>query len=194
MGTICISGAQGTGKSTLARQINAILGLAPSSPQMREIVNTTFSGTGLAQLSPTQTFSSFMLRALGRLTEQLPHCNGVYDGSLLNDVAYLKGRIRVGAFGKNSRITDTDFIALVERFENLTFQLMERLNIEAIVHLPIEFGPQDDGHRPLYDEFRLYVDEYLLSAYPKLSFPMHQISGSPDERLNQLLNLIGKKH
>lgn len=183
---VYLSGAQGSGKSTLTKALlSHIGGRLSHGPQMREIVATAFPSSRLSQLQPVQTFAAFMLRALGR--HEVSALNGIHlsDGSLLNELAFLRGRIAVGAFGAASRIQDREFSSLVDLFEEHVQRSLTLPRKQFFIHLDPELPLENDGYRPQYPAFRNFVNDYLLERYRQLDLPHICVTGSIAQRCEQ---------
>lgn len=185
--TLYVSGAQSSGKSTLVEALLICLGgQAPDGPQMRQIVAGAYPGSGLSRLQPIQTFAAFMLRALGRY--EVPQMPGLHlsDGSLLNDLAYLRGRIEVGAFGEASRIRDDDFSRLVGLFDDHVQRHFQSPACRLFVHLDPDLPLENDGYRPQYPPFHNFVNSYLLDRYRQLDLPHVFVTGPVAQRCEQV--------
>lgn len=189
--TIFISGAQGTGKSTLTKALTCRGEMRLQiSPQMREIVGAAFPDTTLNDLSPTETFSAFMIRALGRYETACDEKICVNDGSLLNDAAYLRGRLEVGAFGAASRVTDLSFKRLVDLFERHVHRSFSMMTNYLLFHIEPELPLESDGYRPQSKEFRSFVNRYLLESYGELGLNFVLVSGSTAERIKLIEKVL----
>jgi len=161
---------------------------------MRHIVGTAYPGRQLQDLSPVEAFSAFMIRALGRHEPAARAGMHVSDGSLLNELAYLRGRIEVGAFGAASRISDAGFSRLVDLFEQHVQRCLMPSRHCLFAHIEPELPLDNDGYRPQDTAFRDFVNDFLLASYRKLKLNAISISGSLAERTALIESILNEHH
>ena len=62
---------------------------------------------------------------------------------------------------------------------------------DAYVHLPVEFGMAEDGHRPVSEKFRRLSDALLIQALEELGLPYHVVGGTVQERVSKIIEIHG---
>jgi hypothetical protein len=64
-------------------------------------------------------------------------------------------------------------------------------SFDVFVHLKNELPLSADGHRPVNDQFRNMSDSILQKTMDELGIPFYVVSGSVEERLEQIATLLG---
>ena len=166
---VALVGASSTGKTTVYELLKGKL------PKYEFINESTRSvkrygfpineeGTSETQLA----ISSFHLEAL------LNPTNLILDRGYIDLVAY-------------SRHMDISPITL-----NYIEDTFERIHKEYThyVYFPIEFSAVDDGERSVNEEWRKTIDQEFQNILGDLDQPYLTVTGSPLQRVEQILNFI----
>jgi nicotinamide riboside kinase len=173
---IAITGAQGTGKTTLAERLSGELGL-PLIPESSREVARRLGIAHLSQLS-VDGFARFEKLCLeSQLSHERRHAAFVSDRCTLDGAVYwLKwlGQVRPPEETEG-------FISMAR--ENMA-------NYDHVFYLPVEFSPQGDGFRSTDRRYQREVDGYFTQLFREWEVDYHPLSGSLDERLQSALQRL----
>ena len=168
---IAITGAQGVGKTTLAKQINKEY---PDFKILPETARLAFeAGYNLDQTATTET-------ELWLVAKQIELENGegkwVADRSCIDLLAYIHH-----LFSEKLALIEFATKTLVPRFSNY----------DLVLYLPSgQFAIEDDGVRITDMKFQQAVDRRIRDVLEKHKIPFVKIVGSPKERLTKVKNLF----
>lgn len=189
---IVISGTYGTGKTTLSARVAAETGMPLVAARgMRDFLRQHFAGKPLYECDYLDLIELGVRRFEERVMTEAMHARGfVSDGSSLNEWAYGLGRVKYGlsldAQPERWKKQQVLFDQVIRRLGEI-FLDHARSSYDLIVHLPIEFSLDSDGHRPLMDEYRFFTDARLRDAAADLPVPVVDATGSVTERLNAVM-------
>lgn len=196
---LAVSGTYSTGKSTLTEALSAATGI-PRTHAMtsREI---------LAEINPDKTvmeLDSVELIALGlrryeeRLQNEAGRTEFISDGSLIHEWVYGQARYLTGInpgagpfLRAVTRIAGIRTRKSYQTYLEVYGELVRSQAIEfydAFVHLPVEFGLHDDGHRPVSEPFRRLSDDLLQETVGATGLPMLMVSGPVHDRLEAVID------
>jgi nicotinamide riboside kinase len=71
-----------------------------------------------------------------------------------------------------------------------SFKRHVKNSFDVFVHLKNELRLSADGHRPVNDQFRNMSDAILQQTMDELGIPFYVVSGSVEERLEQIASLF----
>ncbi|MYT75216.1 MULTISPECIES: AAA family ATPase [unclassified Streptomyces] len=194
---IAFVGAYGNGKTTLTTELSEKLGLARThGSAMRDPAGGT--PKALEETNEPELVQLAVRRFTERAVEEAAHPEGfLSDGSVLHEWVYSKVRLAVGRFPEP---TDTLAGAVREPrtllFEEVVDQLgllakeHARTGYDVFVHCPVEF-PLPQGVDPISESFRTLSDELMLDILKTLDIPVHVVTGTVEERLDQILAIPG---
>jgi hypothetical protein len=158
---------------------------------MRDILPETFPGKRLEDCSPDELVQLGMIRFGERRVLENQLMDGfISDGSAVHEWAYGHGRQLEGANGSGSEIFGEGFNFAMKSFGEVV-KRQSKATYTDIIHLPVEFPLPLDGHRPVSELFRSKADEIICSTWEKLGFNYQVISGSIDERVQKIIELLG---
>ena len=168
---ICLIGTQGTGKSTLLNHFrdhyNVIDGVARRC--ITQGCDSSESGTWSSQC---KIFNSY-LRALDDE-------NYISTRSVLDVLAY------TAWLTKACKITSTQYFSQLQD----TINWWNRNPDIIICYVPIEFEIEDDGVRSVDKTYQKEIDEEMLRILQQLKVPYYTISGTVEQRVEQLKEII----
>jgi|SRR3989338_4082293 len=168
---IAITGAQGVGKTTLARQIHHDYPDFKILPEAARLAKE--AGHNLDHTATTET--EFWLIAKQIELESTEN-KWIADRSSIDLLAYIHH-----LFPKESALIEFATKTLVPRFSNY----------DLVLYLPSgEFAIEDDGVRTTDVEFQQTVDQRIRDVLKKHKIPFVKIIGSPEERLSQVKKLF----
>lgn len=194
---IAFVGAYGNGKTTLTTELSKKLGLERThGSAMRDPAGAT--PKALEETNEPELIQLAVRRFTERTVEEAAHPEGfLSDGSALHEWVYSKVRLAVG---RHPEPTDTLDTAVREPrtqgFEDVVDQLAllakehARVGYDVFIHCPVEF-PLPEGHSPISEHFRTLSDELMLDILKTLDIPVHIVTGTFEERLNQILSIPG---
>lgn len=196
---IAVSGTYGTGKSTLA----ALLAMEAHIPLvaargMRDFLKENFNGKPLDECDYLDLLELGVRRFEERVATEASHPHGfVSDGSTLNEWAYGLGRIRfglsLGAQAEKHKQQQSQFDAVINRMGRV-FRDHAATAYDLVIHLPIEFPIDSDGHRPLMEEYRSFTNNLLRDAAADLGVPVIEVGGDTQVRTRRALEVISRRH
>lgn len=168
---IAITGAQGVGKTTLAKQINKDYPDLKILPEAARLAIE--AGYHLDQTATTET-------ELWLIAKQLELESGedkwVADRCGIDLLAYIQH-----LFSKESALIEFATKTLMPRFSNY----------DLVLYLPSgEFEIEDDGVRTTDLKFQQIIDAQVRNILEKHKIPFVRIIGSPEERLAKVKNLL----
>lgn len=200
-----ISGTYCTGKTSLSLALSLATGIPTShAPTMREILPRVFPATSLKDCSYAQLLRLGMERFDRRMHAEAGLSTGfISDGCPLQEWLYGSTRLITGAYPEENYWTMVwkklmnyrqfrDFDLLLAGFEKMakTYTLS---HYDLFFHLPVEFPFVIDGHRPTSERFRRVSEERLIACYSELNITPIILSGTMDERLDQILKHLNRK-
>ncbi|MFA6077259.1 MAG: ATP-binding protein [Candidatus Paceibacterota bacterium] len=168
---IVIIGAQGVGKTTLAKQINKHYPDFKILPEAARLALE--AGYKLDQTATIETEHWLIAKQI-----ELESGEGkwVADRSCIDLLAYIHH-----LFSEESALIEFATKTLVPRFDKY----------DLVLYLPSgEFDIEDDGVRSTDIEFQRAIDERFKDVLKKHKIPFVKIVGSPGERLARVKDLL----
>jgi nicotinamide riboside kinase len=173
MTRIAITGAQGVGKTTLAKQINEAYPDFKILPEAARLA--VEAGYKLDHTATTETELWLIAKQI-ELENEIG--NWVADRSCIDLFAYIHL-----LFSEESALIEFATKTLVPRFSKY----------DLVLYLPSgQFAIEDDGVRTTDIEFQRAVDERVRDILEKNKIPFFRIVGSPGERLAEVKKLLKK--
>ncbi|MFF3495293.1 AAA family ATPase [Streptomyces sp. NPDC002795] len=194
---IAFVGAYGNGKTTLTTELSKKLGLERThGSAMRDPAGGT--PKALEETNEPELIHLAVRRYTERAVEEASHPEGfLSDGSILHEWVYSKVRLAVGRHPEPKATLDAAVRdPRTQGFEDVVDQLgllakeHARTGYDVFVHCPVEF-PLPEGHSPISERFRTLSDELMLDILKTLDIPVHIVTGTFEERLNQILSIPG---
>lgn len=168
---IAIIGAQGVGKTTLAKQINEHYPDFKILPEAARLAKE--AGYNLDQTATTKTEHWLIAKQI-----ELESMKGkwVADRSCIDLLAYIHH-----LFSKESSLIHFATRTLVPRFSEY----------DLVLYLPSgQFAIEDDGLRLTDIKFQQAIDEQIRDVLEAHKIPFIRIVGSPEERLAKVKSLL----
>jgi AAA domain len=196
---IAVTGAYGNGKTTLVAELSQQLGLAPShGSAMRDPLGAP-AGTALEDCTPAQLIQLTIRRYVERAAQESVLSPGgfVSDGSVLHEWIYTTVRLTVGRHPgpdtgpidpAEAARTSGDSLLTVAEHVGLLVKQHTLKGYDLFVHLPAEI-PLRPETRPISEHFRALSDRLLLDSLAEFGLPVHIVTGSLQQRLDQVLAL-----
>ncbi len=182
---IALTGAHGTGKSTLAKFLKEeiskrkkIASVTPEVPRM--ICETVIDKEYFRRGNNSLLKQSLIL--LGQLVIEEQNQKGVdvqiCDRTLFDHWAY-----SLSLFGKE--IIKGNYTEIYEKFIS-----QHCISYDKVFYLPIEFKPLDDGIRESDEKFQSEIDEIIVGLLKKHKIQYETITGSVEKRCETILKAI----
>ncbi len=168
---IVITGAQGVGKTTLAKQINSHYPDFEILPEAARLAKE--AGYNLDHSATTET----ELWLIEKQIELEKNENKwVADRSCIDLLAYIEH-----LFSHESSLIEFATNTLAPKFSEY----------DLVLYLPSgEFAIEDDGVRTTDLKFQQAIDERIRNVFEKHKIPFIRIIGSPEERLEKVKGLL----
>ncbi|MHC2187292.1 hypothetical protein ACVLV4_002962 [Rathayibacter agropyri] len=187
---LAITGAYGSGKTTLARVAADKFHLRFDPPaEMRDPWSRPAPALGCSGAELIElTIRRLIDRSAAEHGDRI-----VSDGSLLHDWVFAKTLMLHGAAPEIADEPTTKCRAAAERLLEPTRRaILMRLatQYDFVVHLPIEF-PLAQSHPPVSEGFRARSDSYLLAEFAAAGVKPCPVRGEPDVRLSRISALVG---
>lgn len=168
---IAITGAQGVGKTTLARQINKDFPDFKILPEAARLAKEA----GYA-LDETATTGTELWLIAKQIELENTENKWIADRCGIDLLAYIHH-----LFSEESALIEFATQTLVPRFSSY----------DLVLYLPSgEFAIEDDGIRITDSEFQQAIDNRIKDILEKHKIPFIKIVGSPKERLSQVKKLF----
>lgn len=202
---LVVSGTYSTGKTTTTTALSIATGIPMiNALSAREILTDIYPGRRFQDMNLTE----LMVLGLRRMEERvkaetaLLHQGGQFisDGSVLNEWIYGTVRMQIG-INPGAPI----FHQMIKAVLGVPFRRFLRSYIEAygevvrahakanythVVHLPVEFPMAENGHRPVSEKYRTLSEQQLLQEFQSYDIPNYSVSGTEEERLQQIIQCL----
>jgi predicted ATPase len=185
---IVLTGAHGTGKTTLVRALSSYLktrgkhvAITPESPRLL----CEQSGSPDFFRRANNNVSKQLLILIHHLHQeqlalrhQTPKEYAIFDRGLLDHWAY-------------TVVLHRDVLQAHGVYELLLKTVIEHIShYELLIYVPIEFPPLDDGTRESDGAFQRQIDREIQSVLSMNSLRFTEVSGSVDERVLQIIKCL----
>ncbi|MDD9149926.1 AAA family ATPase [Sporolactobacillus sp. CQH2019] len=201
---LVISGTYSTGKTT-----TTALSIATGIPKIdalsaREILTDLYPGRRFQDMNLTE----LMALGLKRLEERIKteatlfskYGSFISDGSVLNEWIYGTVRLKIGinpgapfihqlikAF---LGVPSKSFLKKYMSAYGQVVSLHAKYWYNHVVHLPVEFKMDPDGHRPVSERYRRLSDIELKQIFLTYGIPFYIVGGSLESRLQKIISLL----
>ena len=199
---LVISGTYSTGKTTAATALSIATGIPLiNALSAREILTDIYPGRRFQDMNATELMALGLKRFEERIREEAVLYKGkgsfISDGSVLNEWIYGTVRMKVGLnpgskmFHRVAKailgIPGRKFYKKYMDAYGQVAKIHSQLWYTDVVHLPVEFPMSADGHRPVSERYRTLSDEELIKGFSSIGKEPKLISGSQEERLEQII-------
>jgi hypothetical protein len=200
---LAVSGTYSSGKTTTTEALSIAAGIPRTDAlTAREIVVDLIPGKSFQQLNASELLMLGLRRLEERIhTEAAQPGSFVSDGSVLHEWIYGEVRMRIGinpgapllqrAVKRVVGIPSKPFMQRYMDAYGVVVKARTKRLYDHFVHLPIEFGMQSDGHRPVSEKYRVLSDQLLIETLEELEMPYHVVGGTVPERVARILDLFG---
>lgn len=200
---LAVSGTYSSGKTTTTEALAVAAGIPRTDAlTAREIVVDLIPGKSFQQLNASELLMLGLRRLEERIhTEAAQPGSFVSDGSVLHEWIYGEVRMRIGinpgapllqrAIKRVVGIPSKPFMQRYMDAYGVVVKARTKRLYDHFVHLPIEFGMQADGHRPVSEKYRVLSDQLLIETLEELEMPYHVVGGTVPERVAKILDLFG---
>lgn len=171
---IILTGAQGTGKTTLMNE------LAKDGIRTISHIRKTAAENGIDISTATEEGQKIYFKTLKK--ELSSKRSYVSDRGLTCVAAYTFDKAVTGEISKKT--ADKQYIDLV-KFHTENPDVL-------LVYVPIEFSIEDDGERSIDPDFQLKIDFLIKNLLDTSGIKYITVTGTVEERLNQINNALNK--
>lgn len=202
---IVISGTYSTGKTTTT----TVLSLATGIPMInalsaREILTDLYPGRRFQDMDSTELMALGLKRMEERIrSEAILRDSGssfISDGSVLNEWIYGTVRMRIGinpgASFMHQAIKAVLGLSSIKFFKKYLKAYGTVVSTHAkncythVIHLPIEFPMDPDGHRPVSERYRRLSDVEMQDEFSKYGIPIYEVTGTIEQRVGKIIKLL----
>lgn len=165
---IILTGAQGTGKTTLMNE------LSKDGTRTISHIRKTAAENGLDVLNATEAGQKIYFKTLKK--ELSSKRSYISDRGLSCVAAYTFDKAVTGDIPK--KVADKQYMDLV-KFHNENPDIL-------LVYVPVEFELEDDGQRPADKEMQTKIDFFIKNILETSNVPFITVNGTVEDRVNQI--------
>lgn len=188
---LILVGAHGTGKSTLANMISDYYEWTVIESASRDIRSLMDSGKiNIGEKDYHELITAINVKLWKDTDRASDNTNFVYARTIIDNIAYSDEYVGLNDLHKSDLYNQLKLVNGLNAFRN-----------SLIVRVPIEFGLEDDGIRYTDPEYQKKISnrqQCILSAlcYDEIinRDDIVVVHGSPEERLNQVLDVITSRN
>lgn len=203
---LVLSGTYSVGKTTTATALSLATGIPMiQALSAREILLDLYPNRRFQDMQAEELMALGLKRMEERLVAEtrLFETGGSFisDGSVLNEWIYGTVRLKIGINPGADWLHQVAkaFLGIPGRgfFKKYLAAYGTVANLHAkkwyteVVHLPVEFPMDPDGHRPVSEKYRQISDSELQVAFQKLEIPLVRIGGDQQTRLRKIIDHHG---
>ena len=203
---IVISGTYSTGKTTTTTALSTVTGIPMiNALSARELLTNLYPGRRFQDMTATELMALGLKRFEERIRAEeqaLSQYDGfISDGSVLNEWIYGTVRMKVGINPGSTlphriakRITGFTSKPFVNKYlesYGVVVNKHARNWYTDVIHLPIEFQMDPDGHRPVSEKYRRLSDQEIITSFKNLGFSPYPVKGSIPDRLEAIISHLG---
>lgn len=201
---LVVSGTYSTGKTTTATALSIATGIPLiNALSAREILTDLYPGRRFQDMNSIELMALGLKRLEERIREEAvlyKDCGSfITDGSVLNEWIYGTVRMKVGINPGSKlmyRISKAIMgVAAKPFFKKYLSAYGQVTTMHAkqwytdVVHLPIEFKMNPDGHRPVSEKYRVLSDKEIQKTFTDIGLEPNLITGSQHDRLKKIIEL-----
>lgn len=201
---LVISGTYSTGKTTTATALSIATGIPlVDALSAREILTDLYPQRRFQDMNSTELMALGLKRLEERIREEALLYKNVgsfiTDGSILNEWVYGTVRMKVGINPGSEFIhrmmkavlgiiSKPFFHKYLNAYGQVTL-LHAKQWYTDVIHLPIEFEMNPNGHRPVSEKYRTISDVELQKSFSEIGLKPILIFGSQEERVKKIVEL-----
>lgn len=202
---IVISGTYSTGKTTTTTALSLATGISlVNASSAREILTSLYPGRRFQDMDISELMALGLSRFEQRVKAESILMNHnqsfISDGSVLNEWVYGTVRLKIG-INPGAPVYQQiikDILGLPSRsffakYMNAYGQVVNqraKSTYTHVIHLPIEFPMDPDGHRPVSERYRRLSDIEIAKTFKGYHIPFYTVGGSQRERVAKIINLL----
>ena len=172
MSKIAIIGSHGVGKTTL---IQSLKSLYPELNFIDEVARELQLKIGKSTKDmDDQEKSKFQLEAMQAQIDQELKFEGYISDHCA--ISYLPYSTQLPIYNELRLQIQQQYLPILKQLK--------------IIYIPIEFGLENDGLRFVTNEYQQYIDETLIDLLHKYNLKYTTVSGTVEQRLQQIAKLI----
>jgi nicotinamide riboside kinase len=172
MTKIVIIGSHGVGKTTLIQRLKTVY---PDLNFIDEVARNLQLKIGKSTRDMNdQEKSKFQLEAMQTQIDQEQKFDDYISDHCA--ISYLPYSTELPVFNQLKGIIRDQYLPILKQLK--------------IIYIPIEFGLENDGLRFATNEYQEYIDETLVDLLHKYNLEYTTITGSVEERLEQISRII----
>lgn len=174
---ICLIGTHGVGKTTL---LNALKQRLPQYAFKREVVRRLLERNPQIKINERGNYES-QNAFIDACIESLSHDDAyISDRGIIDYLAY-SCHLR-----QHDNMTQEQYDALFHKCESFL-----RINDDIVYfYIPIEFGIDDDGTRPVDVTYQREIDDIIKMMIIQFGINVYELRGDVETRVNKLVNFI----
>ena len=172
---IILTGAQGTGKTTLMNE------LAKDGIRTISHIRKTAAENGLDVLNATEAGQKIYFKTLKK--ELSSKRSYISDRGLSCVAAYTFDKAVTGDIAK--KVADKQYMDLV-KFHNDNPDIL-------LVYVPVEFELEDDGQRPADKEMQTKIDFFIKNILETSNIPFITVNGTVEDRVAQIETALANR-
>lgn len=186
---IFFTGAQGTGKSTLVDMImNELPWLERAADVTRNLVSE-----GIIKQEETSKGATEEVQIIifDNYLDELQKTDIASPRHLIDVIAYSKWLYDRG--GLSQEELDREIFLTKQNVQEMNLDKFTQKNLQNanfIIYTPVEFEPEEDGIRDTDAEYQAEIDNCILWALENVGVCYIPVTGTPKERLQQILREI----
>lgn len=177
---ICISGAQGTGKSTLLQALKNHEAFKDFIVRDETTRNVLRGSLGMPKIEINELGGDDSQRLI--IAQHLANSINAHGPRVLYDRCALDGLVYT-TYLYNHQRANKETLRLAESvFQNVKY--------DAICYIPPEFSLIDDGERSIDKDFQREIVELFEEYIESYRIPVARLTGTVDERVSQVVTLV----
>jgi predicted ATPase len=188
---LILVGAHGTGKTTLANLLSERLGWPVIESASRDIRSLMDSGKiNIGEKDYHELITAINVKLWKDTDRASDNTNFIYARTIIDNIAYSDEYVGLNDLHKSDLYNQLKLVNGLNAFRN-----------SLIIRVPIEFSLEDDGVRYTDPDYQKKISERqqcVLSALCYDEFINRDdilvVHGSPEERLNQVLDVIASRN
>lgn len=200
---LVISGTYSTGKTTTTTALSILTGIPLiNALSAREILTDLYPGRRFQDMTADEMMALGLKRFEERVrAETIAYKEAgsfILDGSVLNKWIYGTVRMKVGINPGSTlphriskAIMGVPFKPFMKKYLS-SYETVVRQHAKEwytdVVHLPVEFPMDPDGHRPVSEEYRNLSDQEIQLRFKELGFTPFVVGGQVADRLQTIVD------
>lgn len=201
---LVISETYSTGKTTTATALSIATGIPLiNALSAREILTEIYPGRRFQDMNATELMTLGLKRFEERIREEAilyrENSSFISDGSVLNEWIYGTVRLKIGLnpgakfMHRLSKailgIPGKSFYRKYMDAYGQVAKMHSKMWYTDVVHLPVEFAMNTDGHRPVSEKYRTLSDIEIQEGFLAIGKKPELVTGNQEERLEKIIKL-----